>query len=466
MPVRRRRHLTTALCCAALLAGCGSGGGGAAGKEVGSTLPPAGKPGDVQDHKDFNGDGFDDFTNVLHSSSKDGERRTDTLVVVYGSKTGLRPETTVRVPAGPGRSLGGPKRADLDDDGFTDLFATRSDGKVIAMYGGPRGLSGPRTLDLPKGFVPTTIGDFDGDGHIDLINDGSGGAGDPGATHASTDGTLLFGPIGRTGKAERQLSLDLGQSGYTSPDGALVGDFNADGRSDAVFLYYFDSEEDEEAPSGLTSIAYYTGDAKDGLRPGPVVNPTLDEAMGTFEGPRGGGIGDVNGDGIDDLVASGEGSVIETGKLTVIYGSKDGLGRGQEAVVLEGKGTHWGSGPMVGDVNGDKKPDVVHARDGFRLIDPDRLFLLPGGDGGRPGLAGQQEVNGEDAELKLPAAHEFAADKLLDVDGDGDQDLTTYSEEHESKGLFLVLPGTPDGLDTEHAWRFTPEDLGVQRRLS
>ncbi|WP_327354670.1 FG-GAP repeat domain-containing protein [Streptomyces sp. NBC_01304] len=474
MPVRRpRRHLTAALSCTALLlTGCGSGGGGDDDAKLPPAPPASGKPADEPDPADFNGDGYDDYMSLLEPHSKDKEKGTSTLVVVYGSAKGLRPETVTRISAGSTNYawFGDLSRTDLDGDGFTDLVGTRGadqTGTPFVAYGGARGLGKPAALPgLPKGFLPLAAGDFDGDGSTDLIDGGRGGSGDPDELPGHRGGRLLSGPIERSGKFAREAELDLGQHGYASPQTATTGDFDADGRTDVIFTYSYDAEEDESAPDDLRSVAHYRG-SPEGLVDGGTTTPDLEALLGTQDGPRTPHTGDMDGDGIDDLLASGSGAHLNTSRITVVYGAKSGLGKGKAAKELAEKGTYWGVGPRAGDVNGDKVPDLVTGREGFHLIDTDRIILIPGGSQG-PDRNREQEIYGDDPgiESKIPLKSEFGVSDLLDVNGDGKQDVIAYSEyDYKGRGAFLVLPGSADGLDVKHAHRFTPEDLGVQLRL-
>ncbi|NBE51332.1 FG-GAP repeat domain-containing protein [Streptomyces boluensis] len=474
----RRTAPALLLTGALLLAGCGggtdrAGDGAGGGSGPGPTVPPSGRPADPADPldrealKDFNGDGYDDYATVLPSRSKDGEHTRSTLVVIYGSRGGLRPETAVRTSAGgDGDSVLALIRADLDGDGFTDLVGERGNSmkrqEAFALYGGPRGLSKAQVLGVPEQFTPKAAGDFDGDGHTDLLDGGSGGDGDPNALPGHEQGRLLLGPLDRSGRSARQVTLDLGQHGYASPSGFLTGDFDGDRRSDVILTYSFDAEEDESAPDDLTSVAYYRG-GPDGLVPGPPVAPSLAEAMGDIDdGPRGGTVGDVDKDGIDDVVAMGE-SPARAGRLTVIHGARSGLGRGRAAQVITGTGSQWGLGTSVGDIDGDRTPDLLTGRPGFRLVDTDRLVVLPGGPGGHR-ATNARTLSGDDPGLPgRPARFDLEQPTLLDVNGDRRQDAVLFSSYwNKGKGAILVFPGTRDGLDAGHAQHIRTGDVGVR----
>lgn len=84
-----------ALCGAALLTGCTADP-----HPLTWSKPDAGKRSAHPDSGDFNGDGYDDYTTVVNSASQDKKRFTSTLVVVYGSRDGLRTDWSDRFPAG------------------------------------------------------------------------------------------------------------------------------------------------------------------------------------------------------------------------------------------------------------------------------------------------------------------------------------------------------------------------------
>lgn len=351
-----------ALCGAALLAGCTADP-----HPLTWSKPDAGKRSAHPDSGDFNGDGYDDYTTVVNSASQDKKRFMSTLVVVYGSRDGLRTDWSDRFPAGrkDWHYEGPPLHADLNGDGFTDLAGTRAMAEQrygFVMYGGARGLEPPRRVGGPDLFHPLAAADFDGDGHIDLLDGGYGGRGDPNYGKPGGSGRILYGPFDHDGGHRRSVQVDLSQEGYATPYSATTGDFDADGRAEAVLTYRFDSEEDETAPDGLTSVAYYEGGAeKDGPRGAFVRNrgpeAALDRAVSTFDGPATPGTGDADGDGIPDLLLPTPGA---RGGVTVRFGATSGLGTGRSDTALgTGRREDFGDGPVVGEVNGDGKPDVL-----------------------------------------------------------------------------------------------------------
>ena len=57
---------------------------------------------------------------------------------------------------------------DLNGDGYSDLYASDGTGVPEVFFGGPGGLTAAGNADLP--FQITGFGDFDGDGHLDLVS--------------------------------------------------------------------------------------------------------------------------------------------------------------------------------------------------------------------------------------------------------------------------------------------------------
>ncbi|MFF3612607.1 FG-GAP and VCBS repeat-containing protein [Streptomyces sp. NPDC002580] len=489
--MRTHRRPAAVLACALLLAipGCDANGPfvGDRSSRPPTTRPAAGKPSDHPAPGDFNGDGYDDFVDVVESKSKDGEKYAAHLVVVYGSRSGLDTGTAQRTSAGTGqyaRFMSPPLRADLDGDGFTDLVGSRgTDGiarETFALFGGARGLSTARRLDLPDSFRPLAAADFDGDGSVDLLDGGHSGSADPGATEMS-GGLLLYGPFDRKGAPSRQAVLDLNQHGYATPASATTGDFDGDGRAEVVFTYSFDAEEDESAPSDLHTIGVYEG-GEQGLVRNTRQEGDIADLTATFDGPRIPATGDADGDGLSDLLAPTQLPVAPAdmpgagGALTILYGAKSGLDTGRERTVIGGMGTadrrriDFGSSPSVGDVDADGTPDVVVNTPDFRRHDG-KVTLLPGRADGTQSLDGEQVTDAETDGLPgTPNPYHWNAfghrPPLLDVDGDGHADAVVFAPLYEKrKGAYLVLRGTDDGFAPRKTRLFTPDDLGVPLRL-
>ncbi|MEU9365494.1 FG-GAP and VCBS repeat-containing protein [Streptomyces avermitilis] len=488
MRTRRRPTTTAVLGCALLLtaAACATDEPSDSDRPQ---RPTAGKPAAHPDSGDFNGDGFDDFADVVESTSKDKKKYAATLVVVYGSREGLNTATAQRTSAGsrPYAMFMSPLlRTDLDGDGFTDLVGGRGVDETVsepfALFGGAHGLGAARRLGLPDGFRPLAAADFDGDGSVDLLDGGHGGSGDPNSTGKGSDGLLLYGPFDRAGQPKRQAVLDLGQHGYATPATATTGDFDGDGRAEVVFTYSFDAEEDETAPADLHGVGYYEGGGQ-GLVRDTRQEARIEDLAGTDDGLRTPVAGDADGDGLTDLLVPTQLAVSPAdmpaagGALTILYGAKSGLNTGRKETVIGGMDTadrrrvDFGSSPSVGDVDADGKPDVVVNTPGFRRHDG-KVTLLPGGADGAQSLAGEQVVDAQTDGLPgTPNPYYWNAfghqPPLLDVDDDGHADAVVFGPLYEKrKGAYLVLRGTDDGFDPKKAQLFTPDAIGVPLRLT
>ncbi|MEK6373976.1 MAG: VCBS repeat-containing protein [Acidobacteriota bacterium] len=272
------------------------------------------------------------------------------------------------------------------------------------------------SIPLPKGFRPTALAsaDFNGDGHADVavaglgrgevivfLGDGRGGlratpAIAAGANPADIDATKAFIAIANHETDYVTLLSGNGKGGFTPrtlhlhskphPHAVAVGDFDRDGRPDLAV----DS-------AGEKRIMLLFG--RDGWRgPGTPIdlgtNPywTISAA-------------DMDGDGNVDLVTPNAGK----GTLSILLG--DGRGHFAHAAASPFAA---GPGPFsaaIGDVNGDKRPDIVIANYSGHAADTatDCLTWIRN-DGGRRFTPFAQRVTTGDYSSRIAAG---------DIDGDG-----------------------------------------------
>ncbi|MER6143214.1 FG-GAP and VCBS repeat-containing protein [Streptomyces sparsogenes] len=490
------------VCAAVLLSGCadagdpGEGDGARRGKAATRSLV-------AKSSGDFNGDGYDDFATLVHPPTKSGSPQSPGLAVVYGSARGLDPgKCLVLDERSYHRQYEGPLlRADLDGDGYTDLVTARlTFGKAgaptpetVVLRGGRAGLARPRTLSV-AGVEAKAVGDFDGDGAADLLVPGRDGDDQAGPGK----GRVLYGPFGDGGRTPaRTADFVADQHGYAAPASATTGDFDGDRRTDVVLTYSYDAEQDDTAPPDLTPVAFYRGGAR-GLVRQQRPEKHLAALLGTQDGPTLPGAGDADHDGIDDLLAPGEGSgqghPDRSGRLTVVHGSKSGLGAGRGDLTVDQTSpgvpgdpqfNDWfGALPAVGDVNDDGSPDLVVSSPGEDRY-KGRVTLLPGspgdggdeGDGGGEYDPGRSKGEGDSGERAIdldtpgvPGSRDARGFRgfgsqppLLDVDGDGHADLiaATAGDAYGGAQSFWVFRGSDDGLSTDDVRRFTAADLGL-----
>ncbi|MGW7282001.1 FG-GAP repeat domain-containing protein [Streptomyces sp. NPDC054844] len=234
--------------------GCGTGGA------HGSAAPASGRPA-PEGAVDFDGDGHPDLA-FGSMGSVAGGSGGGSVEVAYGAGDGTgigRCQYLTQDDAGiPGKNrdeafFGSDVVArDFDGDGYTDLAASVFDWKpsVIVMWGSEDGLS--RASRVPGTEVShvawdtnpildeqLAAGDFDGDGHADLV------------FGLGSDKGLLKGPFGRDGTpagtarvpAPRRPAPDVAAANYGD---LLAGDLDGDGIDDLVSFH--DADTGPEVP--------------------------------------------------------------------------------------------------------------------------------------------------------------------------------------------------------------------------
>ncbi|MFJ4435433.1 FG-GAP-like repeat-containing protein [Streptomyces sp. NPDC088923] len=348
---------------------------------------------------------------------------------------------------------------DLDGDGRKDLAVQRDDedGGGVAVYWGTDSGYAAEPTEVKGAALDSglTAGDFDGDGHVDLIAAGPEGPGDVRLA-------VAYGPLKRDGAPARTAKLDTKET--FAPDEVVSGDFNGDGKDDVVTEHSF---EEAGHPSQL-----WTGSTK-GL--GTTSRElAIAGAMAA---------GDVDGDGVDDLVirAVPDGLVEELdfdhGTVQVLYGSETGPGKPVSTITQNTKGVPgvnedgdaFGASLAVGDVDGDGCADVAVGvpgealeRGGKNLADAGSVVLLKGswkGLTGEGATAVTQDTKG------VPGVSEAGdgfgqAVSLRDTAADGRTSLVVGAPgedtDAEDSGAAWVLPrGAASG-----AWAVNPGDLG------
>ncbi len=345
---------------------------------------------------DFNGDGR------LDLATADAASNTITVLVGNGDGT-FRPPTNYATGAGPVALA----VADFNGDGHADLVTADNRANAVSVLLG----RGDGTFPAAVAFNASTSGsfseflvsgDFNGDGHPDLLESGGGvllGNGD------STFQPLINNPLGIT---------------FTS---AVAGDFNGDGKLDVV-AFVLNGE-----------VVFLAGNG-DGTFQAPqklAVGPG---------GPAAVAAGDFNGDGKLDLLVL-ENSFVVSGTLG--GGENHGFGSpgstfppSYDVLLGNGDGTFqtalitapniWSPVVAVGDFNGD-------GRDDFAFV-VDRVSVeLSNGDGTFRAVATN------------PLGFNLTSAVVADFNGDGRPDLavTSMAPFPSFTSSVLVLPGNGDG---------------------
>ena len=324
---------------------------------------------------------------------------------------------------------------DFNGDGKPDLAVVNQEGTTGNLVGVLLS-NGDGTFQNPVGYavgsLPDTVavGDFNGDGKLDLVVTNSGD---------NTVGVLLGNG---DGTFQKQVTYKTG----LGPDSVAVGDFNGDGKLDlvvangnadftiSVLLGNGDGTFQNQVTyaSGADSNSVVVGDFNgDGKLDVAVANARdntvsvlLGRGDGTFqnrvayptgEPPSSIAVGDFNGDGRPDLAVTGS----DDGSASVLLNNGDGT---FQSPVLYAAGESSVS-VVAGDFNGDGKPDLAVSDND----DNDVSVLLGNGDG----------------TFQKPLSY-FAglfvnAIAVGDFNGDGNLDLTVLDGREDEAGGWVLL---------------------------
>ncbi|WP_372350371.1 FG-GAP-like repeat-containing protein [Streptomyces sp. KL116D] len=440
---------------------------------------------------DFNGDGYGDLVVPAPWTAASGREQAGAVVVVYGGEDGIdlrrRRQTLVAVggtsvPARLKPLLDQGHRfgehvtaADLDGDGNTDLVASLDIGSTDDERAGESAegdhepgrdeqQAGPVTLVLWGSRIgleevtvlpslgETATGDFDGDGHADLVTGGT---------------RLLYGPFGRDGRQRKSGRIEGNWGDSGSPRHVVVGDLNGDGRDDLVTSQGFEemSYPDRFHPGG-----------KDGLRAKgrDVTSYGLAAAVGDFDCD---GFADLAS---YDIGAVSEDSVDSAGRVRVLSGGPKGPGGSAVFLTAPGggragdhtpgatnQGDQFGAALGAGDGDGDGCADLAVGApgtdDAAGHTDAGAVYVFKGmrgrGLGATPARTYTQDSagvpgNGERGDLFGSAVSFRAATKGAPADlavGAAGEDGT-----RSDSGAVWVLPGGPTGPIAEHVVSFGP----------
>jgi len=277
--------------------------------------------------------------------------------------------------------------ADVNGDGLLDLITPQGNISSVALIlGNGKGAFGvPNTANLSKsvyGPNAAVVADFNGDGKLDLAV----------AETNFPNGQVVVSLGKGRGKFGTPLVSPLLSQALNNQDLMLTGDFNGDGKADLIIM-------DDYA----TGFQVLLGNG-DGTFQAPVDTNLNTKINMTFA------TGDFNGDGKTDVVVS---TLFAGYALISIY-----LSNGDGTFKLGAQYTEASGGPVVADVNGDGKQDLV-------FVGNPVFVMLGNGDG-----TFQKPITG-------PVLTSSSFSLVRDFDGDGIPDITTgtYSGIAFLKGL-------------------------------
>ncbi len=229
------------------------------------------------------------------------------------------------------------------------------------------------------------LGDFNGDGALDVVTANDGTANTVSVLLNNGDGTF-----------QPPLNYPVGNQ----PQQVVVGDFNGDGNLDLATANLMSND-----------VAILLGNGDGTFRPGVMIP--------VGRNPRALAVGDFNGDGIPDLVV-GCTDEYQTHSTDIWLGNGDGTFRlGQRTPAYEPISV------TVGDFNGDGIADLVTGDSGYQVS--------------------RYQGNGDGTFLPrvdYPSGHRVYQVTSADFNGDGKLDLAIAGDTY---GSFTILPGVGNG---------------------
>jgi hypothetical protein len=343
------------------------------------------------------------------------------LVLASGSPMSL--------PGGPGNLALG----DLNNDGSPDLVVASArsrsvwvllghgDGRFTPKPGGPLAVSeNPHEIGL---------GDVDGDGNLDLAL----------ASHDGYGVTLLVGDGRGDFRVAPSSPIVMKDGRRPHTHGLGIADLNGDDHADLVTV---NSNDDND-------VAVVLGDGRGGFARAPgspfPVGPS----------PYPSAFGDINGDGTVDMVVTSTGlgtadarAAASSGALTALFG--DGRGGFRRSDIPMRTPRTWFV--VIGDVDGDQRPDLVTTHT------EDRLLSVLVGDG----YGSFTEV----ADSPFDLGHDAWAIGLADLNRDGKNDVVAAAGDGvrvmlgDGRGAFAPAPGSPFAAG-KGTWKLTVGDLNA-----
>jgi hypothetical protein len=294
--------------------------------------------------------------------------------------------------------------ADLNGDGKADVLGVISGTAVLVLLGKGNGTFAPGVLYpvLSNSGNLLTTGDFNGDGKVDIAFAGNSGTSAPGSV-----GVLL-------GNGDGTFQTAIISPGVNGPGGLVAKDFNGDGKLDLA------------VSDGTTNETFIL----------------LGNGNGTFQPPASplpaSGVlasADLNGDGKLDLI------VVGTPFATIFLGKGDGTFAFTDSY-LDNQFGGAGINVLIGDFNGDGKPDLAL----------DNSLLFGNGDGSFQGIPG----------VAINVNMGLGASVAGDFNGDGHPDIAIITGNNANL-LFILLNDGTGKFSVAHSYTLplSPTSLAV-----
>ena len=362
-----------------------------------------------------------------------------------------------------GASIAG---GDYNGDGFGDLLVgaplytnvEANEGRALAFYGAPSGLSTAASNDISGGqanaqvgYSIASAGDVNGDGYPDLI------AGAPYWTNtASSEGRVMVYYGNSTGySATPSWTYNGGLAGaHLGWAVSGAGDVNGDGYGDVAV----GAPDYNGTFTGCGRAYVFLGSAS-GLAASPVWTGEGEQATAKY-GSALAMNGDLNADGRADLVVGApnqaNGSTTGAGRVYLFLGSASGPNPYPDWQFEKGQASAQVGSTLAyaGDVNADGYDDILVAAKAYQntLAAEGAVWLFAGLSTGVPGAAAWAKY-GAQANANLGSAVAGAGD----VNGDGYSDVIVGAPNFDglagvNSGSAYVHLGSATGLSATAVW--------------